>query len=58
MPGIWGRAFVVLALLPLTAGALVASYLGTAVLGVDDLRSLAGLFGAPRGSSLRLRCWP
>ena len=43
----------------LTAGALVASYLGTAVLGVDDLRSLAGLFGALLGgSSLRLRCWP
>ena len=50
MPGAWGRAFVVLALLPLmTAGALVASYLGTAVLGVDDLRSPAGLFGALLG---------
>ena len=50
MPGIWGRAFVVLALLPLlTAGALVASYLGTAVLGVDDLRSPAGLLGALLG---------
>lgn len=50
MPGIWGRAFVVLALLPLlTAGALVASYLGTAILGVDDLRSPAGLLGALAG---------
>ena len=50
MPGIWGRAFVVLALLPLlTAGALAASYLGTTILGVDDVRSPAGLLGAVAG---------
>jgi membrane protein len=47
MPGVWGRAFVVLALLPLlTAGALVASYLGTAVLGVEELQSAGGLVAA------------
>lgn len=47
MPGIWGRAFVVLTLLPLlTAGALLASYLGTTVLGVAELRSVVGLVGA------------
>jgi uncharacterized BrkB/YihY/UPF0761 family membrane protein len=51
MPGIWGRAFVVLALLPLlTAGALLASYLGTTILGVEDLRSSAGSVGALVGS--------
>lgn len=47
MPGIWGRAFVVLALLPLlTAGTLLASYLGTVVFGVAELRSAVGLVAA------------
>jgi membrane protein len=47
MPGIWGRAFIVLALLPLlTAGTLLASYLGTVVFDVAELRSAVGLVAA------------